>query len=78
MHVAAALAASTLCSATFLFFTGFAPEGKIKLVEDADASDPFNVTHPEDVVDGEPLDERAFWVKVRSSPSSRCQLSPMD
>lgn len=65
VHVATAAAAIALVSALLLALTGFAPEGKIKLTEDADADDPFNVTRPEDVVDGEPLNERGFWVKVR-------------
>ena len=28
--------------------------------------DPFDVTSPEDIVDGEPVDEASFWLNVRS------------
>jgi hypothetical protein len=28
--------------------------------------DPFDVTSPEDIIDGEPIDEAKFWVNVRS------------
>jgi hypothetical protein len=28
--------------------------------------DPFDVTSPEDIIDGEPIDETSFWRKVRS------------
>ena len=28
--------------------------------------DPFDVTSPEDIVDGEPVDETSFWLNVRS------------
>jgi hypothetical protein len=27
--------------------------------------DPFDVTSPEDIIDGEPIDETSFWLKVR-------------
>jgi hypothetical protein len=29
-------------------------------------SDPFDVTSPEDIIDGEPIDETSFWLNVRS------------
>lgn len=28
--------------------------------------DPFDVTSPEDIIDGEPIDETSFWLNVRS------------
>ena len=28
-------------------------------------SDPFDVTSPEDIIDGEPIDETSFWLNVR-------------
>ena len=28
--------------------------------------DPFDVTSPEDIIDGEPIDETSFWPNVRS------------
>ena len=45
-------------------------KGKIKLpihTEDDDEPhlpDPFDVTKPEDLIDGYPIDEQAFWVRV--------------
>jgi hypothetical protein len=27
--------------------------------------DPFDVTSPEDIIDGEPIDETSFWLNVR-------------
>jgi hypothetical protein len=29
-------------------------------------SDPFDVTSPEDIIDGEPINETSFWLNVRS------------
>ena len=29
-------------------------------------NDPFDVTSPEDIIDGEPIDETSFWLNVRS------------
>ena len=28
--------------------------------------DPFDVTSPDDIIDGEPIDETSFWLNVRS------------
>jgi hypothetical protein len=28
--------------------------------------DPFDVTSPEDIIDGEPINETSFWLNVRS------------
>ena len=47
-------------------------------------SDPFDVTLPEDIIDGEPIDETSFWLNVRplirtlaySVPPSFLRLSP--
>jgi hypothetical protein len=66
LPLAGALAGGALVSATTLLFVGFGTDdGKIKLPdEDADPDDPFNVTRAEDIIDGEPIDERGFWVKV--------------
>ncbi len=47
-------------------------EGKLQLPIHADGDDrllghdPFDVTKPEDVVDGYPIDEEGFWNRVRS------------
>ena len=34
------------------------------VVQDAGSSDPLDVAQPEDVVDGEPIDEANFWKRV--------------
>ena len=42
-------------------------EGKVQLpqfVRDEAFQDPFDVTKPEDIVDGEPVGEDAFWARV--------------
>lgn len=48
-------------------------EGKIRLPVHLDGEqdggferDPFEVTTPADVMDGEPVDEQAFWARVRT------------
>lgn len=40
--------------------------GKVRLEDDSHdlAADPFDVTTPEDMTDGEPVDEGAFWASV--------------
>ena len=57
----------------FVFFGLRGKEGTIRLREDegdvllnggTDSDDPFDVTTPEDVIDGQPIDEEAFWSKV--------------
>ncbi|KAI0302402.1 hypothetical protein B0F90DRAFT_1714514 [Multifurca ochricompacta] len=54
-------------------FRGFSASrrGKIALPITSDSPlesqpDPFNVTLPEDIIDGEPIDEANFWVNVKS------------
>jgi hypothetical protein len=54
-----------------IFYLTRGKEGQIKLsvehddgYEHGNLPDPFNVTEPGDMVDGYPLDEDAFWVKV--------------
>ncbi|KAI0034681.1 P-loop containing nucleoside triphosphate hydrolase protein [Vararia minispora EC-137] len=66
LAVAIVLECSALVSLALLWLSG-PSVGKIRLPETTRAleHDPFNVTVPEDVVDGEPTDERAFWTNVR-------------
>ena len=69
LEVATALVASALISASLLVFSK-PEEGKVKLPQVANGgseslNDPFNVTKPEDIVDGEPVDEDSFWSEVR-------------
>jgi hypothetical protein len=65
LPVAITLLVLAVCS--FLEFN-FSPSqyGKIKLHGDDEVSspDPFDVTTPEDIVDGEPLDGQEFWRRV--------------
>ena len=66
LPVAVALAASGLFSAGLLLVTKPA-EGKVKLpdyIADGTSQDPFDVTKPEDIVDGEPVNEANFWARV--------------
>jgi hypothetical protein len=65
-----------LCAAVsaLLLWVRSPQEGKIKLpvhVDDegdrAHEQDPFEVTTPADVLDGEPIDEASFWAQVRTS-----------
>lgn len=70
LPVAVALATSALLS---LVVRGLSASrrGKIALPVTADSPlepqhDPFDVTSPEDVIDGEPVDESSFWLNVRS------------
>lgn len=53
-------------------------EGKIKLPVHVDGEDdglyerdPFEVTTPADVKDGEPIDEASFWAQVRCNLRQR-------
>ncbi|KAF8842919.1 P-loop containing nucleoside triphosphate hydrolase protein [Paxillus ammoniavirescens] len=69
LPIAAILAATAAGSIFFLYLTR-SQGGKIQLPthgEDDDSlvRDPFDVTRPEDVVDGFPIDEEAFWNNVR-------------
>jgi hypothetical protein len=70
LPVAVALATSALLSLAVrgLFAS---KQGKIALPVTSDGAlepqhDPFDVTSPEDIVDGEPVDETSFWLNVRS------------
>ncbi|KAF8178248.1 multidrug resistance-associated ABC transporter [Pholiota molesta] len=70
LPIAGVLAASTLASLVVFFLTR-TPEGKVQLpirVQDGDlvpAHDAFDVTKPEDIVDGYPIDEDKFWTRMR-------------
>lgn len=61
-------------TSSFALFLAQSSQQKIRLPTTQDASlagdvnqdDPFNVTKPEDFVNGEPIDEDAFWFKMRN------------
>lgn len=69
--LAEALVGAAAISGLALFFA-HSQQRKIRLpttqdtglVDDVNQDDPFNVTKPEDFIDGEPIDEDAFWFKV--------------
>jgi hypothetical protein len=66
LPVAISLAIAAGLSAVVYGFDHGKTEGKIKLAEDASEGeyDPFNVVTPQDVIDGEPLNETKFWANV--------------
>ncbi|KAJ3535459.1 hypothetical protein NM688_g6974 [Phlebia brevispora] len=67
LQVAIALVACEVLSALLLLVSN-PEEGKVKLpqvVQDDSLQDPFDVTKPEDIVDGEPVDEARFWGRMR-------------
>jgi hypothetical protein len=66
LAVAIALVGGALCSAAVFAFSG-KKESAIRLpvYEGEDGwKDPFDVTIPEDLVDGFPIDEAKFWARV--------------
>lgn len=66
LPVAVALAVFALLSAA-LFALSKPAEGKVQLpeiVRDATSHDPFDVIKAEDIIDGEPVDEKKFWSRV--------------
>ncbi|KAJ7654642.1 multidrug resistance-associated ABC transporter [Mycena polygramma] len=72
LEVAVALSVSAV-SSSLLLFLNRAREGKVRLANDADGSeeiypdgDPFDITTAEDLVDGYPIKEEAFWAKMRT------------
>jgi hypothetical protein len=74
LEVAIALTVGAAASLVVFYFTR-PKEGKIKLPTHTDDQehehDPFDVTTPEDVVEGYPLQEEAFWAQVRYERSIR-------
>jgi hypothetical protein len=73
--VAITLAISAIFSAALFFWLCPPNDGKIELPASYDSddefepvlageSDPFAVTRPEDFIDGTPIDEDKFWIKV--------------
>ncbi|KAJ7190424.1 multidrug resistance-associated ABC transporter [Mycena pura] len=63
LQLGVALDALAVCSAA-LFYANRAGEGKIQLPEDT--HDPFEVTTPEDLLDGYPLHQDIFWPTMRA------------
>ena len=72
VQVAIALVACEVFSALLLIAVK-PDEGKVKLpqvVQDDSLQDPFDVTKPEDIIDGTPLNEEAFWQQVCEATAS--------
>ncbi|KAJ7512914.1 multidrug resistance-associated ABC transporter [Mycena galericulata] len=65
LGIAVALAITAFGSSIF-FYLNRPKEGKIQLPIHSEAveEDPFDVTKPEDVIDGYPIEGEAFWVRV--------------
>lgn len=68
LPVAAALVGTGLLSLALQGLSS-SKRGKIALPITSDGPlesrpDPFDVTLPEDIIDGEPIDEASFWVNV--------------
>ena len=75
LHVAVALGVVLLVSATTYALSGARTHEKQNALavlvegEEGLSRDPFDVTEPEDLVDGQPVDEEQFWNRVRSLSS---------
>lgn len=70
LPIAVTLATSAFLSLAFRNLSA-SKRGKIALPLTSDGPlesrhDPFDVTTPEDIIDGEPIDETSFWANVRS------------
>lgn len=76
LWIAGCLTASAACSLLILYLRR-PKEGNIQLPghirhiagsnEPYHENDPFDVTKPEDTIDGYPIGEEAFWARVRFS-----------
>ena len=78
LPVAVTLAGTGLLSLAFRGLSA-SERGKIALPITLDGPlesrpDPFDVTSPEDIIDGEPIDEASFWVNVSSVVRMRIVL----
>jgi hypothetical protein len=72
LEIAVALFASVLGSLIVSYFTR-PQDGKIQLPIHASESlerDPLDVTTPDDIIDGYPIDEEKFWEQARPFLSS--------
>ncbi|KAJ7853283.1 multidrug resistance-associated ABC transporter [Mycena olivaceomarginata] len=77
LEIASALVASAF-SSSVLFYLNRPVEGKIQLPlhseSDNSTDDAFDVTKPEDIVDGYPIDEEGFWAKTKRRKLFLCIL----
>lgn len=66
LHFAVTLTLSAIGSAATFYLVNRNQNGKIKLTDDTAAGpDPFDITQPDDFVDGFPIEETEFWAQVR-------------
>jgi hypothetical protein len=67
LPIATALAAGVVISLLTFYLTR-TKEGQIQLpttvADEQDEHDAFDVTRPEDVTDGYPIDADSFWIRV--------------
>ena len=65
--ISIALVVSVVIS-VLVFYLTRTKEGKIQLptavADELNERDVFDVTRPEDVTDGYPIDEESFWIRV--------------
>ncbi|KAJ7185377.1 multidrug resistance-associated ABC transporter [Mycena filopes] len=77
LEIACSLAITAVCSSLFLYLNR-SVEGKIHLPLHSDESEPgddaFDVTRPEDVLDGYPIDGDRFWATIRRRKLFLCVL----
>ncbi|KAJ7204719.1 multidrug resistance-associated ABC transporter [Mycena pura] len=77
LEIAVALAACAFGSSVFLYLNR-RTEGKIQLPIRSEVDlhdDAFDVTKPEDIIDGYPIEGEAFWIKVQRRKVFLCLLS---
>lgn len=84
LDIAVVLAASVLGSVIVSYWTR-TQEGKIQLpihvdesLGSSDGRDPLDVTTPDDIIDGYPIDEEQFWREARLLSLSLVQLSRLN
>jgi hypothetical protein len=66
LPIAIALVVSVVISLLTFYLTR-TKEGQIQLpttVDEQDERDVFDVTRPEDITDGYPIDAESFWIRV--------------
>ncbi|KAJ6577627.1 multidrug resistance-associated ABC transporter [Mycena capillaripes] len=77
LEIASGLVISALGSSVF-FYLNRPIEGKIQLPLHSESNgtddDAFDVTKPEDIIDGYPIDGEAFWVQVKRRKIFLCVL----
>ncbi|KAJ7640732.1 multidrug resistance-associated ABC transporter [Mycena polygramma] len=76
LEIASGLAIAAFFSGVF-FYLNRPTEGKIQLPVHSEYDtdeDPFDVTKPEDIIDGYPIEGEAFWVQIKRRKIFLCVL----